>query len=374
MKNVLTIGGATQDIYLTYSGADYLTINKRGALSSYLLFESGEKVEIENIIYKTGGGATNSAATFSRLGFQTSCFCNIQDDNAGKAILQKLSTENIGVDFITVDKKNPTGMSFIINSSGGERTIFAYRGANSFLPEDKIPFDAIKECDQLYITSLSNQASHLLPKISAFAHQHNVSIAINPGVSQLAKGTEILKESLRYIDILIMNSYEAKNFMIALVESDAGYKKALESHPRSQGCKITQTEEKPYLIDTPVPYEDLYFSIAKFFKEIFKMGPTIVAITNGCNGVYVAQKDSIFFHPSMKIPVVDSVGAGDSFGSCFIASLQLGYSIQDSLRNGILNSASVLQHIGAKDGILNQEQLKKELIALDKNLLQKFNL
>ena len=76
----------------------------------------------------------------------------------------------------------------------------------------------------------------------------------------------------------------------------------------------------------------------------------------------------------MKISAIDSVGAGDSFGSCFVASLLHGDSIQDALRSGIVNSASVLQYIGAKKGLLNYKQLKEKLAKLDNNLLQEFDL
>ncbi|MFH1832394.1 MAG: carbohydrate kinase family protein [bacterium] len=371
---VLTIGGATQDVFLTYAGTDYMTIAKQGALTSYLLFESGEKVEIEDITYKTGGGATNSATGFKRLGFETSCLCNIKNDEAGKAVRLDLENEAVETSHIHISQQNPTGISFIINSAQGERTIFAYRGANSLLREEDIPYDVIKNCDQLYITSLSNEASKLLPAIVTYAYKYKVPVAINPGISQLAKGTETLKECLKYIDTLILNSYEAKNFMIALIERDKSYKKALESLPEKARCKTNETDEKPYLINTPILYENLYFSIRKFFQQALAMGPKIVVITNGCNGVYVATENKILFHPSLKIPVVDTVGAGDSFGSCFIASLKLKYSIQDALRNGIINSASVLGHVGAKTGLLTHEQLKEKRKELDTKLLQEFEL
>ena len=40
---VLTIGGATQDIFMHYKGTDTMTITKKNFRSSYMLFGSGEK-------------------------------------------------------------------------------------------------------------------------------------------------------------------------------------------------------------------------------------------------------------------------------------------------------------------------------------------
>ena len=62
---VLTIGGATQDIFIHYNGTDIISITKKNFHSSYMLFGSGEKIEVEKLIYETGGGATNSATSLS---------------------------------------------------------------------------------------------------------------------------------------------------------------------------------------------------------------------------------------------------------------------------------------------------------------------
>ncbi|MCF7899637.1 carbohydrate kinase family protein, partial [Candidatus Babeliales bacterium] len=214
MKKILTIGGATQDIFLHYEGADFMSITKKNNVEYYMLFESGEKIEVDDILYTTGGGAANSAVSFKRLGFDATCFCKIGTDNTGNFILKELEKENINTKFITKTDKIISGRSFIIHSIRRERTIFAYRGANGFLQESELPIEQIKNSDQLYITSLSYDSAKLLPKIVKTAKQANVPVAINPGVSQLSNGTLNLKESLKDIDIFILNSSEAQKFML----------------------------------------------------------------------------------------------------------------------------------------------------------------
>ena len=104
------------------------------------------------------------------------------------------------------------------------------------------------------------------------------------------------------------------------------------------------------------------------------MGPKVVVITNGSNGVYAATKDGGFFHPSIKTNAISPVGAGDSFGSCFIAHLMMRASISDALRNGIANSASVINHIGAKEGLLDRNALAEKVKVLPPHLLQTFSI
>jgi len=372
--SILTIGGATQDIFLKCQGADFMSITKRDSVDTYLIFGSGEKIEIDSTLNLTGGGATNSSVSFARQKFQTVCFCIVGNDIAGQAVKKKLEVEGVDTSCMTIDTHSNTGTSYIINSIQGERTIFTYRGANSSLKLNNLPFDKVKQIEQLYITSLSNQAAQLLPDILKVAHQRNIPVAINPGASQLSSGATILKECLPYIDILIMNSAEAKTFMFSLIESDDIYKTALASNPHAYNCSISVSEEQPYLLNNPIPYEDLFFSIKKFFKTVLNLGPKIVVITNDCNGVYAATHDNFYFHPSIKVNVVDTVGAGDAFGSCFVGSLLKKYSIDDALRNGIMNSAEVLSHIGAKKGLGSLEAITKKTANLDKSLLQTFAL
>ncbi len=371
MKKILTIGGSTQDIYLRYDGADYMTINQKSCESKYILLKSGDKIEVDNILYFTGGGATNSAVSFKRLGFDVSCFTKIGTDQAGQQVIDDLTSENINCKSIIKTKEIQTGTSFVIHTTSKERTIFAYRGANGFIKKSEIPFDVMKKSDQIYITSLSHHSSQILPEIVKFAHKNKIKVAINPGISQLAHGTLKLKESLKYINTLIMNSDEAKSFMIALIENDKIYKEILKESKCENVC-IQDNLIKPVLLEKPILHQDYYFSIRKFFKETLKMGPEIVVITDGANGVYAAYKNKIYFHPSIKTQITDTLGAGDAFGSCFVASLLSGKNIKQALFNGITNSSSVIEKMGAKPGLLTKKQLNSKKINL--KLIKEFNL
>lgn len=352
MKKVLTIGGATQDIFLRYEGADLLSITKKDTVLNYMLFESGEKIEVENILNFSGGGATNSAVSFKRLGFEVSIFSQIGKDVEGSFVLKDLKKEKINRENIVINKKCNTGKSFIINSIRGERTVFAYRGANGYLSKSNLPINKIKNSDLIYITSLSYDSANLLPDIVKLAKKNKKTlVATNPGVSQLSKGTSKLIEALKHIDILILNSSEAKTFMQALIKLDKCYEKAFDL------CKD-------------------YFSSNNFFKEVLKMGPKIVVITDGANGVYVANKEQVLFHKSIKTKIIDTLGAGDAFGSCFVASVALGFSIEQSLQNGIINSSSVISHVGAKAGLLTKNELEKKIKTISKDssyVVEKFS-
>ena len=60
-------------------------------------------------------------------------------------------------------------------------------------------------------------------------------------------------------------------------------------------------------------------------------------------------------------PPVDRTGAGDAFSSTFTAAITLGKTIPEALRWGPINSMSVVQYIGAREGLLSQEKLLEYL-------------
>lgn len=365
---ILTLGGATQDIFIHYENAQTVEFCSPHEKKSFLLLQEGAKIEINKIRYSTGGGATNSAVSFKRLGFDVSSFFKIGGDSQGMQVLQALKQEGVGVADCIIDPHDQTGISYIIPSYRGDRTVLAFRGANTHIIKEEIPFDSFNNYSYLYITSLSGDSSQLLLPITQQAKKAGVIIANNPGISQLDAGAEMLCKSLPFIDILILNREEAHQFMVSLLQTD---KKVFDV---SSTVKYKPFTNAPSLLTDFFTYQDINFNLIHFFKETLKRGPKVVVVTNGSEGVYVCSEKEIYFHPSLKVQLISTLGAGDAFGSAFVAGYALFNSIEKAIRSGILNSVSVIQHVDAKEGLLYKEQLEEELKKIDSSLLQKFTL
>src|SRR3989344_8411087 len=100
MFDVITIGTATRDIFLTSSlfqvVSDPKHLKKLGfAAGEAQCFALGGKIEIGKPILTTGGGATNAAVTFSRQGLKTAALIKIGGDSAASEVLAELKKENI---------------------------------------------------------------------------------------------------------------------------------------------------------------------------------------------------------------------------------------------------------------------------------------
>lgn len=363
MIKVLTIGGATQDIIIEYQEGSTLFIEKTNP--PQLSWQEGSKINVENLHYATGGGATNTAVTFEHLGFNTSSFFKIGNDAAGHAVLQDIKNRNITTYHAITDKLQ-TGTSFIIPTPNNDRIVFAYRGANAALLEKECPDDLIKDQDFIYITSLTGKAADTLPHLAHTAQKNierkGIKVAVNPGTSQLTQNALPLKAALNSIDVLIMNTEEMKLFITALKPR----------HFKSTGSGIITSG--PQLARAILSSGTITFTLHEYLKEIVSHGVKRVVVTDGKNGVYVATKDTLYFHPALPVPVVNSLGAGDAFGSCFVAQLVLGKKIEDALFYGLINAASVIGFHDTKSGILTQKELEAYKEGLDSTFLQSFPL
>jgi len=365
---VLTIGGATQDIFLKYADAEIMHLHTTHGKTSYLLLAEGGKVEVTDISYSSGGGANNTAISFNRLGFDTATLIKVGSDEAGSFVLKKLKEEGISTKHVIVAKNGHTGLSFIIPSLTADRTILAFRGANSTLTKKDIALKDLADHDLLYITSLSGPASQILLPLAQFAHKHGIPCATNPGTSQLVAGAPMLRQSLPYLDILILNAVEAKTFMLSLISTSKTLKRSLQKEPKMSASR------KPHLLQQSMGVEDIWFSLQNFFQAVMPKGPKIVIVTNGSEGVYVAHKDTIYFHPSLPIKVVNTVGAGDAFGSSFVGTYVATKSIEKAILHGIINAASVISCMDTKQGLLSLKELEKRAKEIGLDQLQRFPL
>ena len=65
-------------------------------------------------------------------------------------------------------------------------------------------------------------------------------------------------------------------------------------------------------------------------------------------------------YPDPK-PPFERTGAGDAFSSTFVVALASGLRIEEALRWGPINSMSVVQYVGAREGLLSRYKIEKFL-------------
>jgi ribokinase len=312
MARIVSLGSALQDIYL--SDHDDLAPTTIGGEAIFGNILVGSKVDVDNLSYEVGGGGVNSAITFARHGHEAILISNIAHDSAGEAILRALDREEIDSSYINYVKNKATGTSVILlDSKGGERTILTYRGAS-------VKFDNFSEKDLdllqpdwLYVTSLRGDMDTLL-RFFEKAKSIDAKVMFNPGVKELAENKKVLG-LLDDVDVLIVNKSEASQLVPGVLLNELLY-------------------------------------------HLNRYAP-IVIITDGAMGGIAGNRETgeIYrFGVYEDVKMRDATGAGDAFGSGFLAAYADGKSFKRSLMFASANSTSVVQKIGANRGILNGEE------------------
>ena len=306
-SKIVCIGSGLQDVYLKDKD-DFSTV-EFFEHSVFDKIELGAKVDIDQVFFSTGGGATNAAVTFARQGYQSFFMGMLGRDLAGQAVIGKLDEEGIDTRFVKHIAKYGTGYSVILLAPSGERTILIYRGAssryNQLNPDD---LDEIMP-DWVYITTLSGDYE-VLAKIFAKCAKLKTKIMFNPGLKEI-EDPKKLKALLNDVDVLIVNKDEAK--------------------------RIVRGESMDELLSCLKNYAGC------------------VIISDGTNGIVASDglsKIRAGIYEDVKS--ADRTGAGDAFGSGFLSQWARGKSLKDSIVFASANSSSVVSCIGAKTGILGK--------------------
>lgn len=310
MARILSLGSALQDIYLI--DHDDFVSTKEGDVEKLGQITVGSKVDIDKISFEVGGGGTNSAVTFARHGHEVIFLGNLGNDPAGQAIESLLDDEGIDTSYITHLDRQKTGVSVVLlDTKSGERTILTYRGASAKfnnLTEDDL--DTINP-DYMYVTSLRGDMDTLL-RFFEKAHDMGCKIMFNPGKLEIKEKKKLLG-LLDLVDILLVNKSEAAEIVPGKILDE------LLSHLKNY-CK------------------------------------TVIITTGSMGAIATNGEETYRFGIYEDLPVKDTTGAGDAFGSGFLAHLAAGNSFKDSLIFGSANSTSVVSKLGAKAGILYDDE------------------
>ena len=304
MARIVSIGAALQDVYLI--DHDDFGTNSRGYFNQ---LELGTKVDIDTIQFSTGGGATNAATTFARNSHESIFMGCIANDPAGEAIINSLDDEGIDASYVTYTTRAHTGYSVLLLAPSGERTILTCRGASAKFellnPDD---LETIHP-DWLYVTTFRGNMD-MLDQFFSKAKSLGAKIMFNPGNLELQHRRKLLG-LLSDVDILLVNKSEAKQIVVGS-------------------------------------------TLIELINRIKNYVPGAI-ITDGNQGAIATDSEEIYrigLYEDVKVK--DSTGAGDAFGSGFLAAYANGETFRDSLIFASANSTSVVRKIGSKAGIINQ--------------------
>jgi ribokinase len=316
-SDIVTMGSAVLDSYLS-SALFELERSPQAPSGWNACVPLGVKIPLSSLVNDVGGGATNAAVTFARLGARVSSLCRIGTDLQGDFLVAKLKEEGVDTSAIQRDATLPTGQSIILVAGQGERTVLVHRGASARVEAKRIPWAKLSP-RWFYVTSLGGDLG-FMELLLHRAEQIGARVFWNPGRKELEKGLARMLPLMRRVDVFNVNREEAS---------------LLTHQPkRHLGAMVKHLADAPKIA---------------------------LLISDGAHGAYLMSRGCAWHCPALVGKPLNTTGAGDALGSGFVAGFMHTCDLSIGLKLGMKNAQSVMQRMGAKEGILRAWPTEKEL-------------
>ncbi len=281
--DVITVGTATRDVFLTSPlfkvVKDEEHLKKLGFSEGKAeCFAFGGKIEVDNPVFTTGGGATNTAVTFARNGMKTACVCSLAKDKAGEDVVDDLKKEGVKP-LVSYVGEGDSGYSTLLLTGSGERTVLVARGAASMLNPRSVALSSLRG-DWVFINPGTIEFS-VIKKVVDHFYDKGSFIAMNPSSYYLKMGEKKLAPILKKLAVVTLN--------------------------RNEGALLTKAKLS---------------NERAIFKKFSGLLRGLAVMTDGAKGVLLSNGSTIFRAGIFKEKrLVDRTGAGDAFASGFVAYL-----------------------------------------------------
>lgn len=322
--DVICVGSASKDIFFPTDEALLIETPDDITAKRKIAFELGGKYRVADRFEAVGGVAANVSCGLARLGYRAAAYGCVGGDEIGRFVLGAFEKEGVETDLITCHDEAKTDLSaIIVMTQNGERTIFHNRDANERLVVEVAKLSATK---WVFVSALNGAWKKNLATVLIAKKTYGTRLALNPGQHNIREAAGVVLEALPEVDVLLLNKDEAIELLL---------KSSLQA-----------TEED---------LNDELFLLEK----LASYGVKTIGMTDGKRGSWGYNGREYWFCPiHTRNSVVDSTGAGDAFGSGFMAAHLAGEPIEKALQYGIANSGSVVGFYGAIEGLLKNEEIQ----------------
>lgn len=311
MFDVVSFGSAILDNFI--KSADFRVVeSKEFDRGQALALPHSQKCQVDQLTVTTGGGGTNTAVGFARLGLKAAVVARCGWDQAGRLLRRELKKEGVDDSLLIQLENEQTDQSFVLIGPDGLSTILVYRGQTRL---EKNLVDFKKLASQWFCLSNLEGNLELLAALVAYAQKNKIKVALNPGRREIEQKERLLP-LIKNIDLLVVNKEEA--------------------------AQLTATD----------------FFDSQLFQRSALLSQGLVAVTQGKNGVFLFdQKDRLLVSAGFKTEMVDSTGAGDGFFCGLVTGLIKNWDLKKALKLGVANGASTVTAVGAKTALLYEKHI-----------------
>lgn len=232
-----------------------------------------------------GGGPYNTARTIGRLGGEVAYLGRISRDRFGRDIRSRLVADGVSPALV-VDTDDPTTLALAeLDASGAASYHFYVEGTAA---------SGLEPADVTGAIAADTQA----------IHAGTLGLVLEP----MAQATVALLAAAPPRVLVMVDP----NVRPSIIRDAARYRRHLDAAlARADVVKISR-EDAAWLAPSQEP--------RRYATDLVARGARVVLLTDGGDGVVVVTRDGVTQVPVPRVAVVDTVGAGDSFGGGFLVS------------------------------------------------------
>jgi ribokinase len=242
-----------------------------------------------------GGSATNTAIALSRAGHDCRLIGRVGQDAWGQQALSSLAATGVSTAWIGRDPIEPTQTNIVTVGKSGERTMFAYRGANAQLSPTFISDDVFEGAALFHLSGyalLQSPQSDAAMRAIELAQQFQVPVTLDVPAGVAVMVAPHVRNLLPKLD------------MIVLGRTDLA--------PLAGG-------------GTAMPAEEA-------IRSLLHQGVKRIALKHDVAGSSLYQKSGVESAPWFSVDAVDTTGAGDAFAAGHIIGRVSGLSGSECCR------------------------------------------
>ena len=253
-------------------------------------FNQVEKL-IDSARLTIGSSSAIFACGAARLGLKVAFIGVCGQDVLGRFMLDEMQKRAINVEQVIVREDGSTGLSLIFNR-GTDRAILTYPGLIPALEAEDITDSLLRQARHLHVASYYLQTSLQLglPKLFERAHKFGITTSLDTNWDP-QDSWESVREILPMVDVFLPNAAEA--------------------------CAITNLSDR----------NEAAIKLAEKVK--------VLAVKLGADGALAAHSHQLIQVPSIKVKVVDTIGAGDSFDAGFLSGYLKSWKLEKALQLGV---------------------------------------
>ena len=276
-----------------------------------------EKVMGTMVGWLPGGTMGNYACAASRLGLKTGWIGNLGDDFMTNIVLDDFANFDVDTSAVDFHPGKANTFTVVMVDPTGEKAIVVVPVLEEPKRVSARQLEYLQGSRAIYVGPYNYE---FFTRLAHDARKAGVIVATDIEDSSIVT-KDNYKEILQYVDIAIFNA--------------GGF-----AHVLGTGALELRKNE-----------------LQRELRGLLELGPRLVAISLGSQGCIVADQSVVIRCKGLKVDVVDTTGAGDTFNASLTAGYLWGWNVSEiaSFANGA--GALAVTQFGGRGGLATKQEV-----------------